>query len=195
MKKYIASSLVSCLLSVSAFAAEYQIDDDQKGAHASINFKVKHLGYSWLQGRFNQFQGQFNYDPQAIEKSTVKVTIDTKSIDTNHARRDKHLRGEDFLNVDENAKATFVSTSVKTIADDKLAITGNFTLNGISKELVINAVKIGEGKDPWGGYRAGFSGTTEFALKDYGIDFNLGPASTHVYLDLHIEGIRSADAK
>ncbi len=190
LKKTLMTGLAYAALSGSALAANYLIDDDQKGAHASINFKVQHLGYSWLQGRFNSFDGNFEYDKENIEKAKILVNIDTTSVDTNHAERDKHLRGDDFLTVDKFPKATFESTSIKPAANGQLEVKGKFTLNGVTNDLTIMAEKIGEGKDPWGGYRAGFSGTTEFALKDYGIDFNLGPASTHVYLDLHIEGIR-----
>ncbi|WAJ70564.1 YceI family protein [Catenovulum adriaticum] len=186
----LSAALLGMTLSHSAIAADYVIDDDQKGAHASINFKVKHLGYSWLQGRFNQFEGKFSYEPDNLEQAKVSVSIDTSSVDTNHARRDKHLRGEDFLDTSKHSTAKFVSTSITPAKDGKFEIKGKFTLNGVTNDLSIMASKIGEGKDPWGGYRAGFSGTTEFALKDYGIDFNLGPASTHVYLDLHVEGIR-----
>ncbi|MCU4675503.1 YceI family protein [Catenovulum sp. 2E275] len=190
LTKVLLAGLTYSALSVSAWAANYVIDDDQKGAHASINFKIQHLGYSWLTGRFNQFDGSFEYDPKQVEQAQITVNIDTTSVDTNHAERDKHLRSDDFLNVAKFPAAKFESTSIKEVADGKLEVKGKFTLNGVTNDLTIMAEKIGEGKDPWGGYRAGFSGTTKFALKDYGIEKNLGPASTQVYLDLHIEGVR-----
>ncbi len=80
-----------------ASAADYAIDT--KGAHASINLKIKHLGYSWIQGRFNTFDGSFSYDPMNVSASKVTVNVDTASFDTNHAERDKHVRSEDFLEV------------------------------------------------------------------------------------------------
>jgi len=100
------------------------------------------------------------------------------------------LRGSDFLDVSDFADAKFVSTSVTEKANGKLDVSGILTLHGVSKSIVINAETIGEGKDPWGGYRAGFSGTTSIALTDFAIDKNLGPASTHVQFELHIEGIK-----
>ena len=90
----------------------------------------------------------------------------------------------------EFANAKFVSNSVTKKANGQLAVTGMLTLHGVSKRITIDAQAIGEGKDPWGGYRAGFSGTTSIALTDYAIKMNLGPASTHVQLELHIEGIK-----
>lgn len=188
MKKTLIAAGFAVLLSPLAQAADYVLD--VKGAHAFINFKIKHLGYSWLTGRFNDFDGTFNYDAAAPDAAKISVTIDTKSIDSNHAERDKHLRGKDFLNVGKHPQANFVSTSIKDLGNDKLKVSGNFTLNGMTNPIIINAEKIGEGDDPWGGYRVGFSGTTTIALADYGITYNLGPASTHVDLELHIEGIK-----
>lgn len=193
MKKHIAklaiaSAFATTLLMPVANAADYAIDD--KGAHASINFKIKHLGYSWLTGRFDKFGGKFSYDPANISASKIEVNIDTSSINSNHAERDKHLKGGDFLDVSAFANAKFVSTSVTEKAGGNLAVAGVLTLHGVSKDIIIDAQAVGEGKDPWGGYRAGFSGTTTIALTDFAIKMNLGPASTHVQLDLHIEGIK-----
>jgi len=185
MKKLLlASALAASTLNFSAFAADYIIDT--KGAHASINFKIKHLGYSWLAGRFNSFEGQFSYDKDNIAATKVQVKIDTTSVDSNHAERDKHLRSDDFLDVKKFAEATFVSSKVEDLGDDKLKVTGDLTLQGVTKQIIIDAVKIGEGKDPWGGYRAGFSGTTKISMKDFGFAKNYGEIS----FDLHIEGIR-----
>jgi len=183
-----ASLFAGTMLMPTVNAADYVIDD--KGAHASINFKIKHLGYSWLTGRFDTFGGTFSYDPANVSASKIEVNIDTNSINSNHAERDKHLRGSDFLDVSDFANAKFVSTSVTEKANGKLDVSGILTLHGVSKSIVINAETIGEGKDPWGGYRAGFSGTTSIALTDFAIDKNLGPASTHVQFELHIEGIK-----
>ncbi len=169
-------------------AADYTIDT--KGAHASVNFRIKHLGFSWLAGRFDTFSGTFSYDDKAPEASKVSVEIDTASVNSNHAERDKHLRSADFLDVGKFPKATFVSKSVTPAGDGKAKIVGDLTMRGVTKEVTIDAAYVGGGADPWGGTRAGFSGTTKLVLADYGINFNLGPASKEVELALEVEGVQ-----
>jgi len=188
-KKSLITSLAACaLLSFSAQAADYKID--KKGMHAAIQFKISHLGYSWLWGRFNDFEGEFSYDALQPNNSKVNVVINTASVDSNHERRDGHLRGKKFLNVKEFPQATFNSTSFKTNKDGTHTLTGDLTIKGITKSVDIAVNKLGEGKDPWGGYRVGFEGITRIALKDFGIMKNLGEASKELDIILSIEGIR-----
>lgn len=184
MKKTILAAALTLATVFPAAAADYVIDT--QGAHASINFKVKHLGYSWLTGRFNTFSGDFSYDESNPEASKIKVMIDTKSVDSNHAERDKHIRSNDFLDVNKFAEASFVSNKVTDKGDGKLAIAGTLTLQGIKKDIVIDAQKVGEGKDPWGGYRVGFSGVTSIQMKDFGYKMDFG----QIDFELHIEGIK-----
>lgn len=188
MQKFLAATFFTLIGLIAPLqAAEYKIDT--AGAHAFIQFKIKHLGYSWLYGRFNDFKGSFHYDPDKPEASRVTVEIDTASIDTSHAERDKHLRDPRFLDTDSFPKAVFVSSSFTPTAEGKAILKGVLTLRGISREISIDVTEIGRGRDPWGGYRQGFHGSTEFALKDFGIDYDLGPASRTVQLILDIEGI------
>ena len=121
--------------------------------------------------------GTFSFDEKNPEASKIKVTLKTASVDTNHAERDKHIKSGDFLNVSKNPTATFESTSVKSTGEGTADVTGNLTLNGVTKPVVINAKFVGQGDDPWGGYRAGFEGTTTIKLKDFDIQKDLGPAS------------------
>jgi len=186
---FLAGALTAAtFLSVTANAANYQIDVE--GAHASINFKINHLGYSLISGRFNTFDGGFSYDAKKQAESKVKVVIQTGSLDSNHAERDKHLKGEDFLNVSKYPTASFTST--KYVASDAMSgvMTGTLELHGVKNTISIPVQKVGEGDDPWGSYRAGFSGTTTLKLSDYGIDYDLGPSSTTVELELNIEGVK-----
>ncbi|SHF15103.1 Polyisoprenoid-binding protein YceI [Microbulbifer donghaiensis] len=187
MKK-LAVFLFAALLGATAQAAEYKIDT--KGAHAFIQFRIKHLGYSWLYGRFDDFDGSFYYDDKAPEKSSVNVNIDVTSLNSNHAERDKHLRSADFLDTAKFPSATFKSTGFEPQGDGMAKLTGELTLRGVTKPITIDVTNIGGGKDPWGGYRQGFTGTAEFELKDFGIDYNLGPASQKVEMILDIEGIK-----
>ena len=184
----LASSLFVALAPNTALAADYKVD--VKGAHASVQFKIKHLGYSWLLGRFNTFDGDFSYDDKSPNNAKISIEIDTKSIDSNHAERDKHLKSKDFLNVSSFPKATFISNNIKFSDDENAIVTGEFTLKGVTNTISFPVVKIGEGQDPWGGHRAGFSGTTSLKLADYGITYNLGPASAQVEMALNIEGVR-----
>ncbi|MBA1237265.1 YceI family protein [Pseudomonas kunmingensis] len=189
LKKTLAALVLgSALASSPVFAADYAID--KQGQHAFVNFKISHLGYSWLWGTFKDFDGGFSFDAAKPEESKVNVTLKTASVDTNHAERDKHLRSDDFLNVAKHPTATFESTSVKSTGDGTADINGNLTLNGVTKPVVIAAKFIGEGKDPWGGYRAGFEGSTTLTLKDFDIKMDLGPASQTVDLIISVEGVR-----
>ncbi|MEN8669950.1 MULTISPECIES: YceI family protein [unclassified Ketobacter] len=195
MKRNVRSSLglvvvgFALLTSGMAQAAEtYKMDTE--GSHAFIQFKIQHLGFSWLLGRFNTFDGEFVLDQKNIENSKVKVTIDVASVDSNHGERDKHLRGKDFFEVAKYPEATFVSTRVEKTGERTAKITGDFTLKGVTKPVTLDAEYIGGGKDPWGGYRQGFEATTQLKLKDFGIDYNLGPASEVVDIYISVEGIR-----
>lgn len=189
MKKFVFASLVAAMFAAPVTqAADYVIDT--QGAHAFVQFKVSHLGYSWLHGRFNTFSGTFSYDDKDLAASKIQLEIDTKSVDSNHAERDKHLRSPDFLNVEKHDKATFVSSKVVAKDGANFDLMGKFTLNGVTKDITIAATKTGEGKDPWGGYRAGFEGKTSINLSDYGIKNILGSASETVHLDLVVEGVR-----
>ncbi len=193
MKK-ILILLVAGLMNITAInsaqAEDYILDIE--GAHAFINFKVKHLGYSWLYGRFNTFTGKFSYDESNPPAATVEIEIDTNSIDSNHVKRDKHLRDDEFLDVKEFPKSTFVSTSFNETGDGKIILKGDFTLNGVTKNITINAEHIGHGDDPWGGYRRGFYGTTSFKPAEYGLGGmdKLNADSAEVFLELSLEGIR-----
>ncbi|MDX2322107.1 MAG: YceI family protein [Moritella sp.] len=194
MKKQILAAVIatSSVFAVAApnvaQAADYKVD--VAGAHASVQFKIKHLGYSWLLGRFNTFDGGFSYDAKSPNASQINMVIDTASLDSNHAERDKHLKSDDFLDVKKFPKATFKSQSMNFSDAEHGTVTGEFTLKGITKTITFPVTKIGEGSDPWGGYRVGFTGETDLKLTDYGITTNLGPASTHVQMTLNIEGVR-----
>jgi polyisoprenoid-binding protein YceI len=184
----LALLILGWLLAAPAKAWDYVIDTE--GAHAFIQFRIQHLGYSWLYGRFNTFEGSFYYNERTPDQARIEVTIDTASIDSNHAERDKHLRDERFLDVDKYPKATFVSTSFTELGDGKAELRGDLTLHGVTRPVTIDVTHIGAGPDPWGGYRRGFEGRTRFALKDFGIDYDLGPASQEVEMILSVEGIR-----
>ena len=168
-----------------AYAAEYKIDL----SHSFIQFRTSHLGISVLVGRFNDFSGAFSWDKDQPRASSIELAIKTASVDSNWAERDKHLRGEEFLDVDKFAQATFKGTEYDGDARGG-TMKGTLTLHGVSKPLTLQVTSVGEGNDPWGGYRAGFSASTSLRRADFGIDHNLGPAAETVEFDLFVEGIR-----
>ncbi|RXN73601.1 YceI family protein [Providencia rettgeri] len=172
----------------SVLAETYQFD--KQGQHAFIEFRIQHLGYSWVYGSFKDFDGNFTYDAKDPSKDKVEVTIKTGSIDTNHAERDKHLRSADFLNAAKFPEAKFVSTEVKKDGET-YKITGDFTLNGVTKPITLDAKLMGEGKDPWGGYRAGFEAQGNIKLKEFNIKSDLGPKSQEAQLLISVEGVQT----
>lgn len=189
--KLLSTLTLGLALSVTALSAQAeQYKIDTKGMHAFIQFRVQHLGYSWLYGRFNDFEGEFSYDEKSPESSTIKVTINTASVDTNHAERDKHLRSDDFLDVEKHPEAVFMGESYKPAGDGTGTLVGTFTLNGVTQPMELSVTEIGAGEDPWGGYRRGFEGKASFSMADFGIKKNLGPKSKEVELILSVEGIR-----
>jgi len=191
MKK---SILFATMMTAAGFIATPAVADDYvidtEGAHAFVQFKISHMGYSWLLGRFNEFEGTFSYDEANPEQAEVNVTIDTASIDSNHNERDEHLRSDDFLAVEEFPQATFASTAYVPNGDGTGTLEGQFTLHGGTRDISIDVTEIGAGEDPWGGYRRGFEGAVTLKLADYGIDYDLGPAAKDVEIYLSIEGIR-----
>jgi polyisoprenoid-binding protein YceI len=168
-----------------AQAAEYRLDP----SHSFVRFKIQHLGYSWMWGGFNDVEGEFSYDSANPESARIHIIIQTASIDTNHAERDKHLRSDDFLHVKRYPTATFTSTKF-TPSSTGGTLEGELTLHGVTRSIAIEVEKIGEGPDPWGGYRVGFLGRTSISRGDFGMSYNLGPKSESMDFELGIEGIR-----
>lgn len=168
-----------------AWAAAYDIDP----AHSFVEFRISHLGYSTLVGRFNRIAGGFEWDRDNPAGAKIAVTVQTASVDTNHAERDKHLRNDDFLDVKRYPEAVFTSTKYTGDAAGG-QMEGRLTLHGVTRPVTLEVKVIGEGPDPWGGYRSGFSGTTSITRRDFGMEYQLGPASESMELNLFIEGIR-----
>ena len=187
VRKTALGLLLGLGVSFSASAAEYGIDI--KGMHAFVQFRIMHLGYSVMVGRFNDFGGSFTWDKSNPGASAINVEIKTASLDTNHAERDKHLREEDFLDVEKYPTATFKSTKYHGDANGG-KLDGILNLHGVSKAITLDVKVLGEGDDPWGGYRAGFEATTQIRRSDFGMDYDLGPASETMDFDLYIEGVR-----
>ncbi len=172
-------------LPIAVEAADYIIDT--KGGHAAITFKYKHIGISWLTGHFKTFSGNFSYDENDVSASKIQVDIDVTSLDSNHAERDKHLRSDDYLDAKKFPRARFVSTRIVDLGSGQATIFGDFTFRGVTREVKIDASITGAGKDPWGGYRVGFEGTTTLDTRSFNMKM---PPTNEIELALFIEGIR-----
>lgn len=184
--------ILLCSLVVSLFGTSVNADDyviDVNGAHAFVQFKAQHLGYSYLYGRFNTFDGKFTYDSEDDTKNSVWMTVDMSSVDSNHSERDKHLRGKKFFNVDKFPEAKFVSRAYKTVSAGKAKLTGDLTLMGVTKKVVFDVKIIGGGRDPWGGYRQGFEARTLINTKDFGM--SLPKKRNDIELVVSVEGCKS----
>jgi polyisoprenoid-binding protein YceI len=140
-------------------------------AHSEINFKIRHL-ISKVSGEFKSFDAVVTTDLDNLNASSVRLTIDAASIDTNNADRDKHLRSPDFFDVEKHPEITFVSSKITRSGDSSYEVTGTFTMHGVSKEIVVPVTFLGSATDPWGNTKAGFEIETTLDRKDYGIIWN-----------------------
>jgi polyisoprenoid-binding protein YceI len=157
--------------------------------HSFVDFSISHLGFSYLKGRFNELSGSFVFDAEKPESNAITMEVKTASIDSNHAERDRHLRGKDFLNVAKYPTASFKTTGFEADGENGVLM-GDLTLYGNTKPIKIDITFIGAGQDPWGGYRRGYSGKTTIAPRDCGMKYELGPAAVTMKLEFIIEGVR-----
>ena len=156
-------------LPAAAATTTWQIDP----AHTAASFAVKHLMISTVRGEFKGVTGAVNWDDQDITKSTVDVTIDAKTVDTSEPNRDKDLKSDKFFDVEKYPTITFKSKRVEQVSVGKLKVTGELTIHGVTKEVVLDV----EGpsasvKDPWGNTRTAISATTKVNRQDYGVKWN-----------------------
>src|SRR5215470_5348102 len=175
MRKYFSAiavlATVATLLPTRARAASsnWQIDPQ----HSSAQFAVRHLGLSTVRGAFSKLSGTMVLDDQDITKSSVDVTIDVNTVDTREPDRDKDLRSERFFDVARFPTMTFKSKKVEQIAPGKLRVTGELTIHGTTKEVVLDVDGLtAPAKDPWGNQRIAASATTKINRQDYGVKWN-----------------------
>ena len=171
MKRFVASILTIFALALPALAsaATWSIDPE----HSNIGFKVKHLMVSNVKGNFEKLSGTVDIDDKNITKSKVEVTIDTNSINTGVQKRDEHLRSADFFDVAKFPTMNFVSKKVAKAGKDRLKVTGDLTLHGVTKEVVLDVEGPSkESKDPWGNIRKGATATAKINRKDFGLNWN-----------------------
>jgi polyisoprenoid-binding protein YceI len=158
----------AALLASAAAATGWNVD----GAHSAAQFSVRHMMVSTVRGAFETMSGTVSYDPAAPDKASVKVEVDTASVNTRNSQRDDHLRSADFFDVAHYPKMTFVSTRVEKVADGQLKLTGNLTLHGVTREVTFDV----EGPAPPiqtdRGMRTGAAATTRINRKDFGLTWH-----------------------
>ena len=150
-------------------ATQWQIDP----AHSAAHFSVRHLMISNVRGEFTKLTGTATTSASDPAKSSLDVTIEAASINTREPQRDDHLRSADFFDVAKYPTLTFRSTRIEALSADHFKVTGDLTIHGVTKTVVLDV----EGptpavKDPWGNLRAGASATTKINRKDFGLAWN-----------------------
>lgn len=162
---------------------EWKIDN----VHSSAIFRVKHLNAAWFYGRFNTMSGSVVLDEQDPSKSSIDITIDVNSVDSNDRRRDGHLRGEDFFLTSEFPSATFKSKAWSRKNDTTWAVTGDLTIRGVTREITVDIEKTGESTTPRFGPRVGLETTFTINRMDFGIKYMPEGLGTDVRLTIAIE--------
>ncbi len=181
MKKALLITALTVLPASAVLANSYTIDP----GHTYVSFAINHLGFSTMRGKFNQQSGSLDYDP-ATKTAAVTIEIDAGSIDTGHAKRDKHLGSPDFLNAVENPTITFKSTKAGWSGDKLTSVTGNLTVMGVSKPVTLKVTSINCGKHPFNKKDVcGFDAEASIKRTDFGVNYGM-PAIGEV-LDLNIE--------
>lgn len=166
-------------------------------AHSKFGFSVKHMGIATVRGEFTDFDGVLKLGDD-ISTAEVSGRVDVASVDTSEEKRDGHLRSPDFFDTEAHPEMTFVSTSIEAVDDETFRITGDLTLRGVTKEIVLHADVQGTDVDPSGNDRAGLEITGQLSRGDFGMEFNqaLGSGnmlvSDKVTLALDVSAVRQA---
>jgi polyisoprenoid-binding protein YceI len=184
--KFLKLGLASVIASTALFAGTYNVD----ASHSNVGFKVKHMMISNVVGKFDTFNGSFEYDEKTKTLKSLVGEIDVNSINTENAKRDAHLKESDFFAAKEFNNIKFVLSKVE---DDKAY--GKLTLRGVTKEVVLDLENNGTVKDPWGNTRVGLALSGKINRIDYGLKYNTvleagGVAVDEIVkLDIQLEGI------
>ena len=190
---HILATAAICLISSSAMASNWTIDPD----HSNIQFKIRHLMITDVKGTFGKVKGVIRIDEKDMSLSAVEVTIEIDSINTGVAKRDEHLKSNEFFDAARFPTMTFVSRKVTQSGKGQMKILGDLTIRGISREVVLDVEgPTNEIKDPWGNSRRGASATTKINRTDFGLTWNKSMESggmmieDTVFINLEIEMIK-----
>lgn len=168
--------------------------------HSEAGFEIAHMMFAKVRGRFQEMEGTVRLGPDgAVEESSVEAVIQAASIHTGQAQRDEHLRSPDFFDAESYPTVTFLSTGVRDLGDGELAVTGELTMHGVTREVELAVTETGRGTDPWGNERIGFSASTVVDRRDYGLTWNQALETggilvgTEVRIRLEIQAVRQGD--
>jgi polyisoprenoid-binding protein YceI len=175
MKNYVANLAVASVLMLSAGAPNFAATSTWKldPQHSSAQFSVRHLAISTVRGAFSKVNGTVQMDDQDVTKSTVDVSIDVGTVDTREPDRDKDLRSDKFFDVEHYPTMTFKSKKVSQVSPGKLKVTGDLTIRGVTKEVVLDVDgPTAPVTDPWKNQRAAINATTKVNRQDFGVKWN-----------------------
>jgi polyisoprenoid-binding protein YceI len=159
--------------------------------HTAVLFKIRHLGVADYYGRFNGVEGSVVVDGENPAASSVSLTIDANSVDTNNDKRDQHIKSPDFLNAAQFPVITFESNAARLRDDGIYEVDGELSLHGVTKPMTVEVRPIGSGSDPWGGFRAGFHTSFEVKRSDFGMTYMLEGLSDDIEIIVSSEVVRS----
>jgi polyisoprenoid-binding protein YceI len=189
MSRFVFTFVVTLAMAAAAVAqaGTWQIDPN----HSAAQFSVRHLGVSTVRGAFTKVSGSAKHDPADPSKDTLEATIDTASVDTRVEMRDKDLRSPHFLDAEKYPTITFHSKSTKVAGAGKLLITGDLTIHGVTKEVVLDVDGPSAAiKDPWGNQRIGASATTKINRQDFGVSAAPGVVGDEITITIDVELIQ-----
>lgn len=172
--------------------------------HTAAEFRVRHMMVTWVRGHFKNIEGVIRFDPADPTKSSVEVTIDTKTLWTGEPQRDEHLRSTDFLDAEHHPLITFRADKIAFAGQNDFTVTGELTIRGVTKQTVLDGTHLGQWSTPyWVGdvdkgpvLRAGFLATTRINRHDFGVSWNAPldhggmVVGNDVFITIDVEALR-----
>ncbi|MCP4388236.1 MAG: polyisoprenoid-binding protein [Gammaproteobacteria bacterium] len=187
MKKILLLAGIAILPVNTLLAASYTVDP----GHTYVSFSINHLGFSTMRGKFDKQSGSLDYDP-ASKKASVTIEIDAASIDTGHVKRDQHLSSPDFLNAVEHPTITFKSTKAGWSGDKLSSVSGNLTILGVSKPVMLKVNSIVCGEHPFNKKQVcGFDATGSIKRSDFGVNYGLPAIGEVLNLQIELEAFKN----
>jgi polyisoprenoid-binding protein YceI len=173
-----------------ATKSTWQIDP----SHTLTEFSVRHMMITTVRGRFGEVSGTIELDEEDPTRSTAEVTIDARTIDTRADQRDAHLRSADFLDVENHPTITFRSRKIERKGEDRYAVTGELTIRGVTKPVVLDVTEGGRAKSPWGQTVVGFRATTKIDRREFGLKWNQALETGGVLVGNDVQIVIEAEA-